>query len=591
MPKERVRRRLAAILAADVVGYSRLMRADEAGTLAQIKNLRSEVLDPKVAEYNGRIVKTTGDGFLIEFPSVVDAVQHAVDVQRAMAQRNATVPEDRRMELRIGVNVGDVIVEGDDLYGDGVNLAARLETLAEPSGTCISGAAFDHVKDKLDIRFDDLGLQLVKNIAEPVRVYRVRDDGSAASETARAVLLARPAPRPDTHSIAVLPFENMSGDPEQEYFADGLTEDIIAALSVWRSFPVIARNSTFTYKGKAVRVQQIAGELGARYVLEGGVRKAGGKVRVTAQLIDARTGHHVWAQKFDRDLEDIFAVQDEITQRIATTVVPELEKIETRRSAAKQTHNLDAWDCYLRGLSFLHESTVDGNVRAREMFEHSIELDPNYGPAYSGVSYILNRELLLNYAESYEDMAARCLEAAERAVGLDEASGLTRLAVVRALLWCGQHDTAIAEARKALELNQYDALAHFWLGAALAFAGRYEEGVPYLETAIEFAPLDPRNTIFRTHLALADLSAGQPERALERLRAAARPQSDFIEAPLVLASVLAHVGKEKEARAVLDRVAVADLGAVERRPFWRRYRYPITKELVLEGLRKAGLPE
>jgi adenylate cyclase len=397
---------------------------------------------------------------------------------------------------------------------------------------------------------------------------------------------------PDTHAIAVLPFENMSGDPEQEYFADGLTEDIITALSLWRSFPVIARNSTFSFKGKAVRVQQVAEALGARYVLEGGVRKAGGKVRVTAQLIDARTGHHVWARKFDRSLEDIFAVQDEITQHIAMTVVPELEKIETKRSVAKQPRNLDAWDCYLRGLSFLHESTRDGNVRAREMFDRALVLDPAYGPAYSGVSYILNRDLLLNYVDSYEDTAARCLEAAERAVSLDEASSITRLALVRALLWCGQHDAAIEEANRALELNQYDALAHAWLGAALLFAGQAAEGVPKLAAALELAPHDSRKNVYMgTHLAAAYLTTGRPDQALELARAAARPRSNFIEAPLILASILAHLGNEKEARAVLDRIATAGLSAVERLSSWKRYRYPETMELVLDGLRKAGMPE
>ncbi len=387
----------------------------------------------------------------------------------------------------------------------------------------------------------------------------------------------------------------MSGDPEQEYFADGLTEDIITALSLSRSFPVISRNSTFTYKGKAVRVQQVADELGARYVLEGGVRKAGRKVRITAQLIDAKSGHHVWAQKFDRDLEDIFAVQDEITERIAATVVPELEKIETKRSAAKQPRNLDAWDCYLRGLSFLYGSTKDGNVRAREMFERAFELDPTYGPAYTGMAYVLNRDLLIDNATSFDDTAARCLDAAERAVALDEASSIARTALVRALLWFDQYDTAIEEANRALELNPFDTQAHIWIGTALIFAGQPEEGISQLETALELALSDPRTYIFITVLALAYLTTGQLDRALERARVAARvaaqSQSDFIEAPLALASVLAHLGKEKEARATLDRIDVANLGSVERRAFWRRYKYPETKELVLEGLRKAGLPE
>ena len=586
MAEERVERKLAAILAADVAGYSRLMGENETGTRARFNAHLRELIEPAIASHRGRIVKTTGDALLVEFASVVDAVQCAVDIQKGMAERNADEPDDRRIVFRIGVNLGDVIIEGDDIHGDGVNVAARLEALADPGGVCVSGKVFEEVSAKLDIGFDDLGPQDVKNIAQPVRAYMVAPDAASDGQAATQAesILRMP-------SIAVLPFENMSGDPEQEYFADGLTEDIITALSLWRSFPVIARNSTFTYKGKAVRVQQVADELGARYVLEGGVRKAGGKVRITAQLIDAKSGHHVWAQKIDRDLEDIFAVQDEITERIAATVVPELEKIETKRSAAKQPRNLDAWDCYLRGLSFLYGSTKDGNVRAREMFERALELDPAYSPAFTGMAYILNRDLLLDNAKSFDDTAARCLDAAERAVALDETSSIARTALVRALNWFDQYDTAIEEAKRAVDLNPYDVQAHFWVGVSLVFGGRQEEGISQLETALKFAPPDPRIYFFNTILALAYLTTGQLDRALEWARVATHPQSDFIEAPLALASILAHLGEEKEAWAALDRIAVADLGSVARRPFWRRYRSPETKELVLDGLRKAGLPE
>ena len=359
MAEQRAQRRLAAILAADVVGYSRLMRADEAGTLAQLKTLRKELLDPKITEYGGRVVKTTGDGILIEFPSAVDAVSHASDVQRAMAQRNAAVPEDRRMELRIGINVGDVIVDGDDILGDGVNVAARLEGLAKPGGTCVSGTVFDQVKDKLELGFDDLGPQMVKNIDEPVRVYRM-DLGSARTEPVTEPVSLDTAIF-QRAAIAVLPFANMGGDADQEIFADGLSEDIITALSHMRSFPVIARNSTFTYKGQSVKVQQIADELGARYVLEGSVRKAGERLRISAQLIDARTGHHVWADKYDRKLEDIFEIQDEITLRIAAIIEPTLENAELKRAETRQQENLDAWTSYQRGMSHLYEFTKEGN--------------------------------------------------------------------------------------------------------------------------------------------------------------------------------------------------------------------------------------
>jgi adenylate cyclase len=565
------------------------MRADETGTRTRFNAHLHELIEPTIANRNGRIVKTTGDGLLVEIASIVDAVQCAVEIQKGIAERNVDEPDDRRMEFRIGVNLGDVIIEGDDIHGDGVNVAARLETLADPGGVCISDVVQQSVADKLNLAFEDLGDQEVKNITKPVRAYRVTLDGASAAPITAPLLL------PDKPSIAVLPFDNMSGDPEQEYFSDGLTEDIITALSLWRSFPVISRNSTFTYKGKAVRVQQVFDELGARYVLEGGVRKAGRKVRITAQLIDARSGHHVWAQKFDRDLEDIFAVQDEITERIATTVVPELEKIETKRSATKQPRNLDAWDCYLRGLSFLYGSTKDGNVQAREMFERALELDRSYGPAYTGMAYVLNRDLMLDIAHSFDDTAKRCLEMAERAVALDEASSVARTTLVRALLWLNQYDTAFEEAKRAVELNPFDAQANIWVGVALALAGRQEEGISRLESALEFVPTDPRTYLFTTVLALAYLTTGQLNPALAKAQAAARvvahSQSDFIEAPLALASVLAHLGEEKKARVVLDQIAVADLRSVERRTFWRRYKYPETKELVLDGLRKAGLPK
>jgi len=581
-------RRLAAILAADVAGYTALMGADEAGTLRQLTALRSDLLEPLIDTHHGRIVKLMGDGLLVEFASVVDSVTGALAWQDSVSKRETADDGSRQLRFRIGVNLGDVIVEGGDIHGDGVNIAARLEGLAEPGGICLSDETYRQVRGKVKAEFEDLGEQKLKNVAEPVRVYRVA--GYSADATGARPTRGLPAP-PDKPSIAVLPFTNLSGDPEQEYFADGLTEDIITALSLWRSFPVIAKQSTFAYKGRAIQPRHIAEALGARYIFEGGVRKAGGKVRVTTQLIDTQTSHHVWAQKLDRDLADIFAVQDEITKRIATTVVPELEKIETKRSAAKHPRNLDAWDCYLRGLSFLHRSTRQGNRRAHEMFERAAKLDPSYSQAFVGISYILNRDLLLDDAESYEETAARCLDAAKRAIELDDGSAFTHTALARALLWNGRHDEAIEEACRAVELNSYDALACGWLGAALAFAGRGEEAIASLETALELAPHDPRKIFFMTHLALVYLVMEQFSRALDLAEAAARSRSDFVEAPLTLASVRGHLGKGVEAQNVLCRTAVSTVTAVGKRPFWRRYRDSLTKDLVFEGLRKASLPE
>ena len=339
-------RRLAAILAADMVGYSRLMAADEVGTIERQKAHRKALIDPKIAQYGGRIVKTTGDGMLVEFPSVVAAVQCAVDIQRAMPEREPEVPDAKRIRYRIGINLGDIVIDGDDILGDGVNVAARLEGLADPGGTCISGAVYDQVRDRLELPFEDMGDQQVKNIDRPVRAWRwvpsQAEDRTKAGTDAAKTLLDRPA-------IAVLPFTNTSADPEQEYFSDGLTEDIITALTHWRSFPVIARNSCFAYKNNAVDIKQAARDLGARYVLEGSVRKGGALVRISAQLIDGANGHHLWAERYDRELADIFEIQDDIVQRITALVAPELAKAELKRSTNRRAEDLDAWDLCLRG--------------------------------------------------------------------------------------------------------------------------------------------------------------------------------------------------------------------------------------------------
>ena len=358
MAEERVERRLTAILAADVAGYSRLMGADEEGTLAALKMLRREVADPKIKEHRGRIVNTTGDGLLSEFASVVDAVRCAVEVQREMAARNAGVPAERRIDFRIGVNLGDIIIDENDIFGDGVNVAARLEALAEPGGICVSRVVRDQVRDKLAIPFEDMGEQQVKNIARPVRAYRAllaerADRPSILSET------APPRALPDRPSIAVLPFNNVSGDPEQEYFVDGITEDIITALSKWRWFLVIARNSTFAYKGKSVDLKEVGRDLGVRYVLEGSMRRAGQRVRITSQLIDTATGTHLWAERYDRDLTDIFAVQDDITSRVAAAIEPALSRAESQRVIAKRPEHMGAWDYCQRGFWHVHKGTRD----------------------------------------------------------------------------------------------------------------------------------------------------------------------------------------------------------------------------------------
>jgi TolB-like protein len=411
-----VTRRLAAILAADVAGYSRLMGADEEGTLERLKALRRELLDPKIAEHKGRIVKTTGDGLLVEFASVVDAVRCAVEVQQAMPERNTGVAADSRIELRIGINLGDVIVEGDDLYGDGVNIAARLEALADAGGVFVSNTVHDHVRDRLPCVFEDLGEQQVKNIARPVRVYRVRAGTAKRPSTPASTAL----PLPDKPSIAVLPFDNLSGDPEQEYFADGMVEEIITALSRIRWLFVIARNSTFTYKGRAVDVKEVGRELGVRYVLEGSVRKAGTQVRITGQLIDALTGTHLWADRFDGSLEDVFDLQDKVAVSVAGVIEPTLQRAEMRRSAERATIDLTAYELYLRALAVFYPVTKERVFDALRLFEQAIAIDRHYGPALARAA--ICQYQLVNYglAEEPETTRRKAIDLARQALEVGE---------------------------------------------------------------------------------------------------------------------------------------------------------------------------
>ena len=390
MSDERVERRLAAILAADVAGYSRLMGANEEGTLAQLKSVRKALVDPTIAAHRGRIVKTTGDGMLVEFASAVDAVRNAVEIQRSMAEQNTAVPQDQRIEFRIGIHVGDIIFDDNDIFGDGVNIAARLEGIAEPGGVCMSDDAYRQVRGKVEIACDDMGQQSLKNIAEPMRAWRVRLTGQAPSAVKSGLAMSQPQvlPPADKPSIAVLPFQNMSCDPEQEYFADGIVEDIITALSRFKALFVIARNSSFVYKGRAVDVKQIGRELGVRYVLEGSVRKAANRVRITGQLVDTATGAHLWADRFDGGLGDIFDLQDQVTESVVGAIAPAVEKAEIERAKRKPTAKLDAYALYLRGLARLYQfANRKANGEALRLFNSAIELDPDFASAYGRAAF------------------------------------------------------------------------------------------------------------------------------------------------------------------------------------------------------------
>jgi adenylate cyclase len=586
MAEERVQRRLAAILAADVAGYSRLMGVDEEGTLSALKELRRELADPKIKEHRGRIVKTTGDGLLVEFASVVDAVRCAVEVQYEMAERNAGMPEEQRIQFRIGINLGDIIKDGRDIHGDGVNIAARLEALAEPGGICVNRVVRDQVRDKLDFAFEDAGEQRVKNIARPLRVYRIRP-GRSAGDTMGAA--QAPLALPDKPSVAVLPFTNMSGDAEQEFVSDGIAEDVITALSRYPSLFVIARNSSFTYKGRAVDVKQVGRELGVRYVLEGSVRKAGNRIRVTAQLVEAGTGNHVWADRYDRDLADIFAVQDEITEAVTISIAPAIADAELQRAVRKPPDSLDAWAAYQRGLWHLSEASPDDNTIAQKFFRQAIDLDPTFAGGYSGLALAqlqaaaVYQKLGLLEAQSSAEALAR------RAVALDGADAEARSCLGWALQARGELQGALSEIERALGMSPNLAVAHGQRGATLIFAGRPKEGLAAVQTSIRLDPRDPFSAIRLLHIACGLYFSREYEEAIEAAKQLIRSYPDF---PMIYrwpAAALGQLGRTAEAKEALDKAvslapAAFDMYVRKRVPWFR----PEDHAHLVEGLRKAG---
>jgi adenylate cyclase len=585
--EDRVDRRLAAILAGDVAGYSRLMGVDEEGTLQQLKADRKELIDPKILEHRGRIVKTTGDGILVEFVSVVDAVRCAVDIQRGMAERNIKAQAEKRIELRIGINVGDIISDDNDIYGDGVNVAARLQALADPGGIYVSRVVHDQVRDKLNFSFEDMGEQTVKNISRPVGIHRVRIDadaapkGAGASDKSGTSASERPA-------VAVLPFVNLSGDPEQEYFADGVSEDIITALSKLRWFFVIARNSAFTYKGKAVDVKRAARELNVRYVLEGSVRKGGNRVRITAQLIDAATGNHIWADRYDGDLTDVFALQDEITQKVAAAIEPRLLEAEGLRSQSRSPEELGAWDMVIRANSLFWRLTRAEAERAIEMLQQAVARYPEYAPAHSLLAFIL---LISGYigARSSEAQLKQASTLAARAAELDDGDPWAHLALGFAAFMRRQTPIAAAEFHRALSLNPNFAAAHGYLGWALAFDGQTSLASAHLEEAMRLSPHDPQNAIFNTGLAIVYYFTGDYARAVEFSHKALQQRSAFTAGYRIHVAALAQAGQVDEAREALVRLKEVhpDLSIA-----WIEQKVPYTPGVMakfVEGMRKAGL--
>jgi len=579
---QRVERRLAAILAADVAGYSRLIGSDEEDTLARLKAHRRELIDPKIGEHRGRIVKTTGDGILIEFPSVVEAVSCAVAVQQAMAERNAGTSQDRRIAFRIGVNLGDIIVEDGDIHGDGVNIAARLEGIAEPGGVCISEDAFRQVRGKVEAEFDDLGEKSLKNIASPLRVYRVRP-ASAADPPAITLAL------PDKPSLAVLPFQNLSGDPEQDYFADGMVEEIITALSRVRWLLVIARNSSFTYKGRAVDVKQVGRELGVRYVLEGSVRKSANRVRITAQLIEAETGTHVWAERYDRSLDDIFALQDEIALSAVGAIEPTLRDAEIERVKRKRPDNLGAYDLVLRALPHAYAAMPEDARIARPLLEHALALEPDYGLAHGYLA--LCYEIVFARGGHDPEIAAAAVRHARAAIahGRDDATALALGGFTIALV---EHDrpAAIEAFETALALSPSCSIACILGSVAMGWSGEAERALEWGERALRLSPFDRLSYSAYQALALGHFMNRRYEEAANAARRAAQGNPGFSIMHMLLAASLAAQGRVAEANAAAARVlALQPNFAIERHCAGFAVPAVLAVPLV-EACRAAGLP-
>ncbi len=590
MGGDHTNRRLAAILAADVVGYSRMMGADEAGTLSALKRHRETVFDPTVSEHKGRVVKLIGDGTLVEFGSVVDAVNCALAIQRAVNSQ----AKGSGIVLRIGVNLGDVIIEGDDIYGDGVNVAARLEPLAEPGGVCVASIVNESVGNRIDVTFRDGGEVTVKNIARPIRVWKWHPDHDPAAVRSMTVTpAAAPSvtPQPEKPSIAVLPFDNMSGDPEQEYFTDGITEDIITDLSKVSGLLVIARNSSFTYKGKSVDIRAVGRELGVRTVLEGSIRRAGNRIRITAQLIDAVTGGHVWAERFDRDLTDIFEVQDEVTRHIVDALKVQLTPSEAERIADTPTDNLEAFELVQKGRSLIQSPNINARIwkQGADLFARAIALDPGYAQAYALLSLAHIIDFTNNWSESGESLK-RCGEFAAKALAADPNEPLAHVATAVAAQFGGDFDRARASVEKALELSPSLPLALYSRGTLAVYSGDHAAAIPFLERATRVDPGYGQQ--YLQFIGMAHLLMGHYETAaaMFRERLLLAPQTDSGRS--ALASALGHLGEIEEARRVwADLMRINPSYSVEQRLAMSPFRSKADPQRILEGLAKAGLPD
>ncbi|HXV24254.1 MAG TPA: adenylate/guanylate cyclase domain-containing protein [Alphaproteobacteria bacterium] len=582
-------RRLSAILATDVVGYSRLMEADEAGTLAALKSRRLGVFNPLVAKHQGRIFKVTGDGVLVEFTSAVNAVQCAVDLQRSMAVANGDLPKDRRIVLRIGVNLGEVVMDGGDRYGDGVNIAARLESMAEPEGICISAKVYDEVRGKLSLTYVDLGEQRLKNMTAPIRVYRVVGDSSRAVPSSDPPLPAKP-------SVAVLPFVNMSGDPEQEFLSDGITEDLVTLLSRFRELFVISRSSSFVFKGKAANIPEVAGRLGVQYVVEGSIRKIGGRIRVTAQLIDGRRNDHVWAERYDRELKDIFDLQDELVRTIAATIAGRLGHATYQRTKRQSVSDLRAYELYLRGLEHFFAWTPRDNEKAKDLFGAAIAIEPDYAAAHAALSEGTCRSWLNGWTEEAHCDFEGFLELAEKAVQLDNEDSRTHVALGLAYMYHGRHDLARMYLEKAIQLNPSDVHAFAYLSRLELFAGSPQLAIERIQEASRLNPFGK----YGWYLGQAYYVAHRYDEAVAAFNSLSNPTAMVL---AWLAASHAMTGASEKARSCSEAFkgaakSDATLRAISGSQEWRAFfscRWPFQKEDDLDhliaGLHKAGLPE
>ena len=574
-------RRLAAIMVADVAGYSRLMGADESGTLAALKALRKDVFAPRVAAHKGRVVKLMGDGALVEFPSIVNAVDCAIAVQRALAAR----PTEAPLKLRIGITLGDIIIEGSDIYGDGVNLAARIQEVAEPGGMALSAVAHDQVAGKVEATFADGGEHNLKNIAKPVRIYHWSDDADRQADVADT---ESSLPLPDKPSIAVLPFVNMSGDHDQEYFSDGITEDIITELSRFRSLFVIARNSSFAFREKSVDVSEVGRKLGVQYVVEGSVRKAGNRVRVTVQLIEAETGNHIWAERYDRELEDIFAVQDEVTRTIVGTLVGRLQDTGAQIARRKPTENMACYDYLLRGNHHIKRYTRDDNAAARPLIEKAIELDPDSARAHAALGIIDVMDWMWDVAD--DDALDRALASAQKAMALDDVDSLSYVVSAHVCIRRGRHGDALNYMAKAVVLNPNDPSTTVINGFVLACVGHHDEAIEWIETGMRLDPFHPDWML--DVLGMAFYVSKRYDEAIDAYRRMKAPPYWIHRC---IAACLAQLGRTDEA---CDEVAAyhdaADhvLSAVKVRRSLHEmqviHRAQDDRDLWLEGYRKAG---